>query len=123
MVQLVLLMVFFSVAGICFLLCRTLFTDLEYNAAERTGGWDGRSQIEYFISLPKLRKIRICFAVVGALVFLCLLLVAGVPPWSMPPVAGIVGDYFPTGNIPAFVEKLRQRGDLRLDMSVFVPRV
>ena len=35
----------------------------------------------------------------------------------------IVGDYFPTGNIPAFVEKLRQRGDLRLDMSVFVPRV
>ena len=91
MVQLVLLMVFFSVAGICFLLCRTLFTDLEYNAAERTGGWDGRSQIEYFISLPKLRKIRICFAVVGALVFLCLLLVAGVPPWSMPPVAGIAG--------------------------------
>lgn len=35
----------------------------------------------------------------------------------------IVGEYFPTGNIPAFVEKLRQKGDLRLDMSVFVPRV
>ena len=35
----------------------------------------------------------------------------------------IVGDYYPTGNIPAFVEKLRQKGDLKLDMSVFVPRV
>ena len=35
----------------------------------------------------------------------------------------IVGEYYPTGNIPAFVEKLRLKGDLRLDMSVFVPRV
>ena len=35
----------------------------------------------------------------------------------------IVGEYYPTGNIPAFVEKLRQKGDLKLDMSVFVPRV
>ena len=35
----------------------------------------------------------------------------------------IVGEYYPTGNVPAFVEKLRQKGDLRLDMSVFVPRV
>ena len=35
----------------------------------------------------------------------------------------IVGEYYPTGNIPAFVEKLRLKGDLKLDMSVFVPRV
>ena len=35
----------------------------------------------------------------------------------------IVGEYYPTGNIPAFVERLRQKGDLQLDMSVFVPRV
>ena len=35
----------------------------------------------------------------------------------------IVGEYYPTGNIPAFVEKLRMKGDLKLDMSVFVPRV
>ena len=35
----------------------------------------------------------------------------------------IVGEYYPTGNIPAFIEKLRLKGDLRLDMSVFVPRV
>ena len=35
----------------------------------------------------------------------------------------ITGEYYPTGNIPAFVEKLRLKGDLRLDMSVFVPRV
>ena len=34
----------------------------------------------------------------------------------------IVGEYYPTGNIPAFVERLRQKGDLKLDMSVFVPR-
>ena len=35
----------------------------------------------------------------------------------------IVGEYYPTGNIPAFVAKLRMKGDLKLDMSVFVPRV
>ena len=35
----------------------------------------------------------------------------------------IIGEYYPTGNIPAFVEKLRMKGDLKLDMSVFVPRV
>lgn len=35
----------------------------------------------------------------------------------------IVGKYYPTGNVPAFVEKLHQKGDLRLDMSVFVPCV
>ena len=35
----------------------------------------------------------------------------------------IVVEYYPTGNIPAFVEKLRLKGDLKLDMSVFVPRV
>ena len=34
----------------------------------------------------------------------------------------IVGEYYPTGNIPAFVERLRLKGDLKLDMSVFVPR-
>jgi hypothetical protein len=27
-----------------------------------------------------------------------------------------------TGNIPQFVEALKQRGDLRLDMGVFVPK-
>ena len=35
----------------------------------------------------------------------------------------IIGEYYPTGNIPAFVERLRQKGDLKLDMSVFVPKV
>ncbi len=35
----------------------------------------------------------------------------------------VSGYYSPTGNIPSFVEKLKVKGDLRLDMSVFVPRV
>ena len=30
-----LFLVFVSVSGICFLLCRTLFSDLEHEAAER----------------------------------------------------------------------------------------
>ena len=34
----------------------------------------------------------------------------------------ITGYYNPTGNIPMFVEKLRKKGDLQLDMSVFVPQ-
>ena len=87
----VLLMVFGSVTGICFILCRTLFADLEHRAAGRDGGWDGRSQMEYFISKPKLRKIQICFATVGALIMLCILLVADVSLWAMPVVAGLAG--------------------------------
>lgn len=87
----VLLLIFVSVSGICFILCRTLFSDLEHQGAERSGGWDGRSQIEYFISRPKLRKMQICFAVVGALIMLCLLLVAGVTPWAFAPIAGLAG--------------------------------
>ena len=83
----VLMMVFGSVSGICFILCRTLFADLETRAAGRDGGWDGRSQMEYFISKPKLRKIQICFATVGALIMLCILLVAGVSVWVLPFVA------------------------------------
>ena len=35
----------------------------------------------------------------------------------------IVGDFTPTGNIPRFVETLRESGKLRLDMGVFVPKV
>ena len=57
----VLLLIFTSVSGICFILCRTLFSDLEHQGAGHSGGWDGRSQLEYFISRPKLRKIQICF--------------------------------------------------------------
>jgi pilus assembly protein CpaF len=34
----------------------------------------------------------------------------------------IVGRFQATGNIPRFVEELRQKGNLRLEMSVFVPR-
>ena len=88
---LVLLMIFGSVSGICFILCRTLFSDLEHTAAERAGSWDGRSQLEYFISRPKLRKIQICFAVVGALIMLCLLLVGGVTLWAVIPVVLLAG--------------------------------
>ena len=88
---LVLLMVFGSVSGICFILCRTLFSDLEHSETARTGSWDGRSQLEYFISRPKLRKIQICFAVVGALIILCLLLVAGISFWAMPFLMALAG--------------------------------
>ena len=87
----VLMMVFGSVSGICFILCRTLFADLETRAAGRDGGWDGRSQMEYYISKPKLRKIQICFATVGALIMLCILLVAGVSVWVLPVVAFLAG--------------------------------
>lgn len=34
----------------------------------------------------------------------------------------VVGQHTATGNIPYFVEKLRESGGLRLDMGVFVPR-
>ena len=87
----ILLLIFTSVSGICFILCRTLFSDLEHQGTERSGGWDGRSQIEYFISRPKLRKIQICFATVGALIMLCLLLVAGATPWAYAPIAALAG--------------------------------
>lgn len=33
----------------------------------------------------------------------------------------VIGHHTATGNIPLFVEELRQAGDLELDMSVFVP--
>ena len=88
---LVLLMIFGSVSGICFILCRTLFSDLGHNSGDRSGSWDGRSQLEYFISRPKLRKIQICFAAVGALVMLCLLLVGGVTLWAVPVVMLLAG--------------------------------
>ena len=87
----VLLLIFTSVSGICFILCRTLFSDLEHQGAGHSGGWDGRSQLEYFISRPKLRKIQICFATVGALIMLCLLLVAGATPWAYAPIAALAG--------------------------------
>ena len=35
----------------------------------------------------------------------------------------VVGHHTATGNIPLFIDSLRQAGDLRLDMSVFVPGV
>ena len=35
----------------------------------------------------------------------------------------VQGEYAATGNIPFFVEEQRKRGVLRLDMSVFVPKV
>ena len=34
----------------------------------------------------------------------------------------IQGYYAATGNIPAFIDKLKAKGDLRLDISVFVPK-
>ena len=88
---LVLILVFTSVSGICFILCRTLFADLEHGAAGRSGGWDGRSQLEYFISIPKLRKIQICFATVGALIMLCILLVSGAGVWAFPVITAMAG--------------------------------
>lgn len=33
----------------------------------------------------------------------------------------VIGRHTATGNIPKFVDELRQSGDLDLDMSVFVP--
>ena len=35
----------------------------------------------------------------------------------------ILGEYQATGNIPYFIDELRRRGVLSLDMSVFVPKV
>ena len=35
----------------------------------------------------------------------------------------VQGEYSATGNIPFFVEEQRKRGVLKLDMSVFVPKV
>lgn len=35
----------------------------------------------------------------------------------------VLGEYAATGNIPFFVEEQRKRGVLKLDMSVFVPKV
>ena len=88
---LILLMVFGSVSGVCFILCRTLFSDLEHSGTEHAGAWDGRSQLEYFISRPKLRKIQICFATVGALIMLCILLMGGANLWSIPVVMVLAG--------------------------------
>lgn len=88
---LVLIMVFGSVSGICFILCRTLFSDLEHSGTGHTGAWDGRTQLEYFISRPKLRKIQICFATVGALIMLCIGLVAGANLWAVPVVVILGG--------------------------------
>ena len=34
----------------------------------------------------------------------------------------VEGYHTATGNIPVFVEELRQAGTLRLDMNVFVPK-
>lgn len=39
------------------------------------------------------------------------------------PEGRIMGQFSATGNIPRFVEDLSKRGNLRLDMSVFVPKV
>ena len=87
----VLILVFTSVSGICFILCRTLFSDLEHGSVGRSGGWDGRSQLEYFISIPKLRKIQICFATVGALIMLCILLVSGAGVLAYPVITAMAG--------------------------------
>jgi len=38
------------------------------------------------------------------------------------PDGKVVGQMVATGNIPQFVEKLKIKGDLRLDMGVFVPK-
>ena len=38
------------------------------------------------------------------------------------PEGKVEGHMVATGNIPQFVEKLKLKGDLRLDMSVFVPK-
>ncbi len=38
------------------------------------------------------------------------------------PEGKVVGNMVATGNIPQFVEELKVKGDLRLDMSVFVPK-
>ena len=38
------------------------------------------------------------------------------------PEGKVLGEMVATGNIPQFVEQLKVKGDLRLDMSVFVPK-
>ncbi len=38
------------------------------------------------------------------------------------PEGKVLGNMVATGNIPQFVEELKLKGDLRLDMSVFVPK-
>ncbi len=38
------------------------------------------------------------------------------------PDGKVLGNMVATGNIPQFVEELKAKGDLRLDMSVFVPK-
>jgi pilus assembly protein CpaF len=38
------------------------------------------------------------------------------------PEGKVVGHMVATGNIPQFVEELKQKGDLRLNMGVFVPK-
>jgi len=38
------------------------------------------------------------------------------------PDGKVTGTMVATGNIPQFVEELKAKGDLRLDMSVFVPK-
>ncbi|MBQ9337559.1 MAG: type II secretion system F family protein [Lentisphaeria bacterium] len=106
---LVLLMVFGSVSGICFILCRTLFSDLDHSGSEHSGGWDGRSQLEYFISKPKLRKMQIGFATVGALIMLCLLLVSGVTPWVMIAVVPLAGAAAYCLPLLYFRQKVRKR--------------
>ena len=68
-----------------------MFADLDHSGTEHSGGWDGRSQLEYFISKPKLRKMQIGLAVVGALIMLCLLLVAGVSVWAIPAIVLMAG--------------------------------
>jgi pilus assembly protein CpaF len=35
----------------------------------------------------------------------------------------VLGEYQATGNIPYFIDELRRRGVLSLDMSVFVPKI
>ncbi len=42
---------------------------------------------------------------------------------GMGPDGKVEGDYYATGNIPYFIEEQRQRGVLKINMDVFVPKV
>lgn len=107
----ILIMVFGSVSGICFILCRTLFSDLEHSGTGHTGAWDGRSQLEYFISRPKLRKIQICFATVGALIMLCILLMSGANLWTVPVVMVLGGAAAFSLPLLYYRNKVKKRND------------
>ncbi len=67
-------MVFVSLSALCFLLCRTVFLDLGRPNAKNIAADASRLPVEHFVSLAKLKKMKISFSLVASLVMLCLLI-------------------------------------------------